>query len=48
MARRESEATAVSSPCDRLIARRRRGRVIAWCLFLLAVAAIVLWRVLFG
>jgi hypothetical protein len=34
------------SPCDRLIARRRRARTIAWCLFLLFVAAVVAYRFL--
>lgn len=39
-------STEIRTPCDRLIARRRRARTIAWCLFLLAVVAIFAWRIL--
>lgn len=35
-----------STPCERLIARRRRSRAVAWALFLLAIAAIFTAHVL--
>jgi hypothetical protein len=34
------------TPCDRAIARRRRGRAIAWCLFLLFIALVFAFRIL--
>jgi hypothetical protein len=38
--------TAYRSPCDRLIARRRRSRAIAWCAFLAFIAAVFVFRIL--
>jgi hypothetical protein len=34
------------TPCDRLIARRRRIRAIAWCLFLLFIVLVFAFRIL--
>lgn len=34
------------TPCDRLIARKRRERIIAWCLFLALIAGIVVAKAL--
>ena len=34
------------SPYDRLMARRRRSRALAWCFFLLFLAAVFVGRIL--
>jgi hypothetical protein len=39
-------AMSVRTRCDRAIARRRRGRSLAWCVFLLLIASVFAARIL--
>jgi hypothetical protein len=39
-------STVYRTPYERLMARRRRGRATAWCVFLLIIAAIFASRIL--
>lgn len=36
----------VRTPFDRAMARRRRGRILAWCVFLLLIASVFAVRIL--